>query len=81
MKDDYKLWYDEAITVSNEYGFAGMSAEGVITYQGEENRLQANRIEDLEECLRNLYKNGLKQSWTEKYEADMLTAKKLLENK
>ena len=33
---DYKQWYDEAITASNEVGFAGMSAADVIRYQESE---------------------------------------------
>lgn len=40
-----------------------------------------NRIDELEESLKNLYKNGLKQAWMDKYETDMIAAKKVLENK
>lgn len=39
------------------------------------------RIEELEEALKNMYKNGLKQAWMDKYETDMIAAKKALENK
>jgi hypothetical protein len=40
-----------------------------------------HRIDDLEQALQNLYKNGLKQAWMDKYETDMIAAKKALENK
>lgn len=36
--DHYKAWYDEAMSASNEAGFAGMSAADVIRYQDEEIR-------------------------------------------
>lgn len=36
MNDDYKEWYNEAIIVSNDLGFAGMSAADVIKFQAEE---------------------------------------------
>lgn len=38
---DYKTWYDEALTASNEIGFACMTAADVIRFQEEEiNRLR-----------------------------------------
>lgn len=40
-----------------------------------------HRIDELEEALKNMYKNGLKQAWMDKYETDMIAAKKALEQK
>lgn len=41
---DYKQWYDEAITASNEAGFAGMTAADVI-------RCQESEVNHLKEML------------------------------
>lgn len=39
--DNYQEWYEEAMIVSNELGFAGMSAAQVIKFQAEELRRQS----------------------------------------
>lgn len=37
------------------------------------------QMEDLQEALKRLYKNGLKQGWVDNYESDMAYAKSVLE--
>lgn len=51
IQEDYKTWYIEAIEMSNEYGFAGMSASGVIDYLGEENYKLHEAIRELSNRL------------------------------
>jgi len=47
MKDDHKAWYNEAIEMSNYFGFAGMSAADVIKYLAIENEELKQEIEIL----------------------------------
>lgn len=61
--NDYKEWYEEAIIVSNELGFAGMTAADVIRYQAQENdelktacNVNAEDCNEAEQILRNIIK-------------------------